>query len=237
VNGTDNNHCGSCLNSCATSSGLACSGGQCVCNSSAPPTPTLNTAASITTACVGTTAKLAVTPSTGYAFQWFKTGSSTPLTDGASYSGTTTATLSLLNVTTATGNATYFVKMTGAACAGSASSDSFVVTVPSPPTLSSTNFVTSTLTVYGSNYSGMYRWDVQASGGNGLSYTFTWYQNGATTSVGTSGYDSTYAENAIWCGLSGTWSVSVMDANGCTATTSPVTITTACATGYTCSGC
>jgi hypothetical protein len=191
---------------------------------------------SVTTACVGKTASLTVTPSSGYTYQWFIQGNSTPLTDGSLYSGTKTATLSFLNVSTSAGNAMYYCKITGIACAGSTVSDSFGLTINQSPTLSPSTLNDQSFTNTG-GYAGFLYWSVQASGGSQSGYTFTWYQNGSPTSLyNSSTYDTSTLEDGKTCSCAGSWYVEVTDVgNGCTASTPVTNITVTCSTtGATC---
>jgi hypothetical protein len=190
----------------------------------------------VTTACVGGTAILSVSPSSGYTYQWFRQDGS-PLSEGGDYTGTKTATLSFRNVTTSVGNDKYYCKITGTACAGSTPSDSFSLTINLPPTLTPSTLDDQSFTFIPGAYIGMLLWSVKAQGGTSSSYSFAWYQNDAPTSLYTAmdGSDTGRLEDVKSCSCAGSWYLEVTDeGNRCKARTPVSTLTVSCPNGGTC---
>jgi hypothetical protein len=160
------------------------------------------------------------------------------LTDGATYTGTTTPTLSFPNVATSAGNGSYYCEITGtAACAGSTASDSFGLTINLPPTLDPTSLSDSSFTLC-SGYCGMLLWVVKANSSTSFDFGFNWKLNGAPVPAGwvnSDGYDTSRLQINKSCEVAGAWQLEVTDnTNGCIARTPVSTLTVSCPSGGTC---
>lgn len=152
-----------------------------------------------------TTLTVAITPSAGYTFQWKildNTGNWINITNGANYSGVTTATLSIANIPPSLNNAQYYCEMVSSSCALSSNTAQLtVLPLPAIPTVIAVQPTCTTAT--GSI-------TVTAP----LGAEFTYSRNGIDFQAAT-----TFTNLAA-----GTYTINVKNTAGCTSVSTPIVL-------------
>lgn len=208
--------------------GIRTGNGQVVITTATPScvNPTFSTNPASSTICAGVNTTYSVTTSGATAWQWqVNTGSGfVALTNSAPYSGVTTQTLTITGVTTGLNGYIYRCVASDGACSSNSTSATLTVSAPAVTLASQTNNLCFNGTTGNATVN-------TPSGGVGP-YTYNWTP-GTPTGDGT----------ATISGLtSGTWTCTITDAAGCTATvTSNITspsqlVPTATAGNIACNG-
>lgn len=215
------------------------------------PAPAITTPPASSSVCVGNNATFTVasTPAVGNTFQWQVSTDGgttyTNVTNDATYSGATTATLTVTAVTSAMNSYKYRVIVTGA-CPSAVTSAEATLTVNSAAVITtqpvatsvcaapSTTGASTTFTVAATGGGLTYQWQVSTDGGT----TFTNVTNGgsyagATTATLTVSNASTAFNNYIYRVLVTTGGCTAVTSNNATLTIKPATVVVVNASPYT----
>ncbi|OCW59542.1 beta strand repeat-containing protein [Hoeflea olei] len=192
------------------------------CGVDGPPPPSITSQPSNSSVSIGGTTSFSIAASDATAYKWqVNSGSSwTDLADNATYSGTTTTTLSLTGVSLAMNGYQYRAIATGAATPDATSNAATLTVNKATPSVSIAS--SSTTPVFGTSVT----FTATLSGGLSPSGTVTFKDGATTLGTGTiSGTTATYSTAALAAGNHSVTAEYGGDAQNATATSAPVAVT------------